>query len=187
MEDHKLLELLFDRSSDAIRALQQRFGRRLYRTALNILGSAQDAEEAVNDTYLAIWNAIPPERPDPLEGYVHRTGRNIALNRLRRQTAQKRFCGYDCSLDELADTLGSSCLEEELDARLLGQAIDRFLDTIPKTSRILFLRRYWFGDQVRQIAKDLGMSENTVSVRLTRIRSALKDYLIKEDFIDEKP
>lgn len=182
MEDTKLLQLLNERNDSAITALAKRFGQRLFRTACNILGSREDAEEAVSDTYLALWNAIPPENPQPLEGYVHRTGRNIALKKLRYLRAQKRSCDYDVSLEELSSILPGGSMEETMDARLLGQTMDRFLDTIPQTSRILFLRRYWFGDTVKALAKEFAMTENALSVRLSRIRSQLKDYLVKEGF-----
>ena len=182
MEDRKLIGLLFARSEQAITALTQRFGNRLYATAYNILNSREDAEEAVSDTYLALWNTIPPEKPDPLEGYVYRTGRNIALKKLRFLCAQKRSSQYDISLDELTAVLSGGSLEDTLDAREFGLAIDRFLDTLPKQNRILFLRRYWFGDSVKQLSKDFSLAENTVSVRLSRIRNQLKTYLTKEGF-----
>lgn len=182
MEDRKLIALFFERSEQAITALTPRFGNRLYATAYNILNSREDAEEAVSDTYLALWNAIPPEKPDPLEGYVYRTGRNIALKKLRFLRAQKRSSQYDISLDELSSVLSSGNLEDAIDARELGLVIDRFLTTLPKQSRILFLRRYWFGDSVKQLSKDFSLTENTVSVRLSRIRTQLKTYLIKEGF-----
>lgn len=186
MEDKKILELLWNRAEAALEALAKKFGRRLLYTAMNILGNPQDAEEAVNDTYMALWNTIPPEKPDPLAGYVHRTGRNVALNKRRHLTAQKRNSQYDVSLDELAGILPAPSFEDLLDARALGQAIDRFLDTIHRENRILFLRRYWFGDSVKELAHTFGMSENTVSVRLSRIRTQLKAYLIeKEGFFHE--
>lgn len=185
MEDKKILELLWNRVESAIDALAKKFGRRLLYTAMNILGNPQDAEEAVSDTYLALWNTIPPEKPDPLAGYVHRTGRNVALKKFRYLTAQKRNTQYEVSLEELAGILPAPSMEEMLDARELGQAIDRFLDTISKENRILFLRRYWFGDSVKTLAKAAALSENTVSVRLSRIRSQLKDYLYKEGFFHE--
>lgn len=185
MTDQRILALLWSRAESALDALAQKFGPRLLRTALNILGDRQDAEEAVNDTYLALWNAIPPERPTPLEGYVHRTGRNIALKKLRFLRAQKRSSQYDVSLDELAGILPGGCLEEALDARELGRAIDRFLDGQNATNRVLFVRRYWFGDGVKELASAIGMTESAVSVRLSRVRSQLKHYLYKEGFWDE--
>lgn len=182
MEDKKIIELLWKRAESALDALARKFGRRLLYTAMNILGNPQDAEEAVNDTYLALWNAIPPQKPDPLAGYVHRTGRNIALKKYRYKSAQKRAAQYDMSLEELSGVLPGPSFEEQMDARQLGRAIDAFLDTISKENRILFLRRYWFGDSVKHLAKAMGFSENTVSVRLSRIRGQLKDYLNKEGF-----
>lgn len=185
MEDRKILELLWNRLDSAIDALAAKFGKLLYQIALNILNSHPDAEESVNDTYLAIWNAVPPQRPDPLAGFVYRIGRNTALKRLRQNTAQKRNSTYDLSLDELSGSIPDSALEETLDARELGRAIDRFLGEQTADNRIIFLRRYWFGDSVGSIAKLMNLRENTVSVRLNRIRADLKTYLTKEGFIHE--
>lgn len=185
MDDGRILQLLWNRSEQAVTALASRFGKRLYALAMNILCNPQDAEESVSDTYLALWNAIPPARPNPLEGYVYRTGRNTALNHLRHRTAQQRDSRYDLSLDELAQILPGDTLEETLDAKQLGQAIDRFLDSISKENRILFLRRYWFGDSVKALSRELGLSVNVLSVRLHRIRTQLKDYLYKEGFFYE--
>ena len=185
MEDKQIVDLLWERSQEAIPALARQFGGRLQRTAMNILGNMEDAEEAVNDTYLALWDAIPPERPDPLEGYVYRTGRNVALKKLRYQSAQKRSSSYDLSLEELSDILPGQSIEDILDARALGQALDRFLATLSKADRILFLRRYWFGDRVKDLARQQFTTENALSVRLSRLRQKCKDHLIKEGFFDE--
>lgn len=182
MDDPKILELLWHRTEGAIDALAAKFGRRLHTTAMNILGDSRDAEEAVNDTYLAIWDAIPPARPDPLCAYVYKVGRNSALKLLRSRTAQKRSSGYALSLEELAQVLPAGTLEEQLDARALGQAIDQFLNTLDTNDRVLFLRRYWFGDSVSALAVQRYMTPGAVSVRLHRIRTKLKDYLYKEGF-----
>lgn len=185
MEDRQIIKLLWDRAEAAIDALAAKFGKRLHRTAMNILGDRQDAEEAVNDTYLAVWNAIPPAQPDPLGAFVFKIGRNTALNHLRTRSAQKRSSGYTLCLDELAEVLPAASVEEELDAKALGQAIDCFLATLEPNSRTLFLRRYWFGDSVKELSRYAGVSENVLSVRLHRIRGKLKDYLNKEGFWDE--
>lgn len=180
MDDNKIIQLFFARMDSAISALSKKYGTRLQRTALNILGDPQDAEEAVNDTYLALWNKIPPERPDPLGVYVCRVVRNIALKQLRTSTAQKRNNHYDLSLEELTESLSGGTLEETLDTRILGDAINHFLDTLQTEQRVLFVRRYWFGDSIRGIARDLGLTENATTVRLHRLRTQLKDYLYKE-------
>lgn len=185
MEDQQILKLLWERAERALDALARKFGRGLYRLARNILASHPDAEETVNDTYLALWNAIPPEKPDPLAGYVYRVGKNTALKRLRENTAQKRDSRYDISLDELAECVAGCSLEDEFDARLLGRSINRYLDTLNAQNRVIFLRRYWFGDPVKEIAALYSMTPGSVSVRLSRLRDALREHLHKEGFFDE--
>lgn len=184
MDDNKIMALLWQRSESAIQAMADRFGRRLQKIALNILGSIRDAEESVSDTYLAVWNAIPPRRPDPLAGFVYQTGRNQALKKLRSRSALKRSGNYDLSLEELAGCIPGPALEETVEAKELGGAIDRFLDLQSAQSRAIFLRRYWFGDSVKEIARDLGMKEPAVSLRLSRTREKLHKFLVKEGYRD---
>lgn len=182
MDDKKILDLLWQRSEQAIEALTERFGALLHRICMNILGDPLDAQECVSDTYLAVWNAIPPKKPNPLSPFVCRTGKNIALNRLRNNTAQKRDSRYDLSLAELEPYLGTTALDDTISARELGDLINRFLKTQKRDSRNIFLRRYWFGDSVTDIASDMGMTENTVSVRLSRTRDQLRAYLQKAGY-----
>ncbi len=184
MEDRKILQLLLARVEDAIAVMAKKFGQRLLATARHILGNHQDAEESVNDTYLAVWNAVPPKEPDPLSGFVYKTGRNLALKKLRSNTAQKRNGTYDLSIDELASCIPGPALEETVEARELGRMIDAFLDTLSKENRAIFLRRYWFGDSPKEIAASLFLTVNTVNVRLSRMRNRLKDYLIKEGYYE---
>ncbi len=185
MEDSKILDLLWNRAEGALDALERKYGKLLHRIAYNILGREEDAQECVNDTYLALWEAIPPQRPEPLCPYVCRTGRYIALNRLRSDRAQKRGEGYDLSLEELAGCIPGPCLENTVSARALAQAIDSFLDGQTKENRVLFVRRYWFGDSLQEAAKIVGMRPNTAAVRLHRLREKLKEYLIKEALYEE--
>ena len=179
MEDKDILALLFARSEQALAALAAKFGHRLQRLAANILPT----EEAVSDTYLAIWNTVPPHRPDPIAPYILRICKNISVSRLRVIAAQKRSA-YEVALDELADTIGQNTLEQILDARALGRIIDDFLNTVPQVDRVIFLRRYWYGDQVKAIARRVGMTENAVSVRLNRLRSSLRNILSKEGYYE---
>lgn len=183
MDDRYILTLLNRRSEHALAALSEKFGQRLLALAMNILGNREDAQECVNDTYLALWDTIPPKEPDPLWPYACRIGKNIALSRLRKNTAHKRGA-YELSLEELSECIGEDMLQQALDAKALGRTIDRFLGTQTKENRILFVRRYWFGDSVGDIAKARGLSENAVSVRLNRTRSKLRDYLMKEGFYE---
>lgn len=185
MDDCGIIRLLWSRTEQGLEQLACRFGHRLYATAMHILGEPRDAEETVNDTYLAVWNAIPPQKPDPLSAFVYKVGRNLALKRLRANTAQKRQGDYGLSLEELEDCIPASALDEQVEARALGRAIGRFLDGCGKEDRRIFLRRYWFGDGVNQIAAELGMKPNTVTARLSRMRSRLRIHLTKEGYDHE--
>ena len=182
MEDRQILDLLWSRSEEGITALNQKLGSRLQRLAQNILLDPQDAQECVNDTLLALWNAIPPHRPEPILPYALRICKNIATSRLRGRLAIKRS-GYEIALDELADAIGADTLQQALDEQALGSAIDAFLATLSPENRVIFLRRYWHGESVSAIASLVSLSENTVSVRLSRIRGKLRTYLKKEDLL----
>ena len=184
MDDHSIITLLWERSESALTMLAQRFGQRLLATARNILDSREDAEETVSDTYLAIWNCIPPDKPQPLSPFVYRIGRNLALKRYRDNSALKRRSRFDLSLDELAGCIPGPCMEEDFDARELGRLINDFLGTVSSDNRRIFLRRYWFGDSVTEIAAAFTLTPNTVSVRLNRIRNQLRSYLHEEGYYE---
>lgn len=178
MDEKQLMQLLWDRSECAPEALSQAYGKLLYRIAHNILSDHQMAEECVNDAILALWDAIPPNRPSPLISYACGIVRNIALNRRREQTE------YDLSLDELADFIPAPRANDALNAKELGQIVNAFLGTIGRKNRNIFLRRYWFGDSVKEIALAFSMTENAVSVRLSRTRDKLRAYLIQEGYYE---
>ncbi len=184
MEDRQIITLFWHRAEQAITATNDKYGPLLHRIAGNILGDPLDAQECISDAYLALWRRIPPEKPEPLRPYVCRIVRNLALKRHRDDCVQKRNSQYDLSLDELSGCLAGPSMEEALEARELGRAIDAFLDTVSAENRIIFLRRHWFGDSVKEIAAARGISENAVSVRLNRTRNQLKAYLIQEGYYE---
>lgn len=183
MRDEAILDLFFARSEEAIDALRQTYGAACLRLAENILKNPADAEECVDDAYLAAWNAIPPQRPESLGAWLLRVVRNQALRRYRANTAQKRNSFFDAALDELADIVPSpSGAEERLDERELTALLDRFLDSLDPASRVIFVRRYWYAEPMEDIARAMGMPRSTVSVRLHRTRNKLRDCLIKEGY-----
>ena len=184
MEDAQIITLLFDRSERAMEELAAKYGALLRCITSNLLPSGEDAQECINDTYLALWNAIPPERPDPLCAYVCAVCRNLSLKRRRDDSARKRDSSFDRSMEELAETLGTSSTEALWAARELGREIDRFLDTLDRESRVLFVRRYWFGDSVEELSRAFHISKNNVSVRLSRIREKLRRHLLEQGVYD---
>ena len=186
MDDRQIISLFFERSEQAIEALSAKYGALMKRVALNVLGSAEDAEESVNDALLSVWNTVPPEDPQSLSAYSCRITRNIALTRYQRNTAQKRNSHFDISLDELTESFaGKGSVEDSVSAEELGRLINQFLAGQNRKNRQIFVRRYWFGEDIRELAECFQMSENHVSVRLSRLRGKLRSYLEKEGFLNE--
>ena len=186
MEDKKIIELFFARSERAIECVRERYGDLCRHIASNMLSDPEDVEECLSDTYLALWNAIPPAQPQKLRPFVARIARNQAGNKLAYNSARKRGREVTVPLEELEPWLASSRdVEGELDGKELTRAIERFLLTLDADSRNVFLRRYWFYDSVEQIAEGYGTTESWVKSRLLRTRSKLRIYLIKEGYIYE--
>ena len=184
LKDHEIIDLFFERSEQAITELIIKYGAAIRNVASNILKNVQDVEECTNDTYLQVWNRIPPARPKYLGAYSCRIVRNISLNRYYTNTAQKRNSHYDVALEELEETIPSlSTVETEYDAKELTRYLNQFLKQLSREARYLFLRRYWYGDSVTQIANALETKPHAVSVRLFRLRQKLQNYLQKEGMI----
>ena len=184
MTDTEIISLFFARSEQAIDELAKKHGNAVARVARNILGNEQDTEECVNDTYLGTWNTIPPHRPSPLRTFVCRIARNLATKKYHSNTAVIRNSQYDLALDDLEEILaGSNSVEEAYEAKELGAAINGFLATLNPSDRFLFMRRYWYSDPVKDIAKMAHSTTNSVTVRLFRIREKLRHYLVKEGLL----
>lgn len=182
IDDEKIIELFFERSEQAIRELDIKYGKICHNLSYNIVNSRQDAEECVNDAYLGAWNAIPPVKPDPLLTYICKIVRNISLNLYHRKEAAKRSSHYTIAIEEIeACIAATNAVEAEIEAVELAHSIERFLDTLTVENRVLFMRRYWFSDSCRDIAGFMGLTEKNVSVRLTRIREKLRQYLIERE------
>ena len=182
MRDEEIIALYFARSERAIAAAQEQYGSYCRAIARNILGSEDDAEECVNDTLLRAWNAIPPQRPARLGAFLGTIARNVALNRLERDRAEKRGRGQgELALSELEECLPAPRgVEEALEERAAVRAVEAFLRAQPPSRRRMFIRRYWYASPIREIARDWGYSESKTASLLRRMRDALKKYLEQE-------
>ena len=184
MKDHEIIDLFFERSEQAITELILKYGAAIKTVASNILKDAQDVEECSNDTYLQVWNRIPPTRPKYLGAYSCRIARNLSLKRYYSNTAEKRNSYYDVALDELEETIPAlSTVESVYDAKELTKYLNQYLKGLSKEDRFLFMRRYWYGDGISQIAQAMGITPHTASVRLFRLRQKLQNYLQSEGMI----
>ena len=182
MEDHEIVALYFARSERAITETARKFGAYCRKIAWNILASRRDAEECENDTWLAAWDSMPENRPARLAPYLGRITRNLALDRLDQAAAQKRGGGQAALLlDELAECLPApDRVEQEVEAAELARQISAFLRAQPEPARSMFLRRYWYGDAIGEIAVRYGMPTGRVRVTLHRTRARLRQALERE-------
>lgn len=181
LTDWEIIDLYFQRSEQAIEETEQKYGSSCARIARNILKDSRDVEESVSDTWLAAWNAIPPQKPAPLRAYLFRIVRNVATARYHKNTAQKRDSSYDVALSELEEILAApDGVEEHLSAQELTELLNRFLAGLDRENRVLFVRRYWYGDPVNELAQRFHMGPNALSARLKRLREKLRKELAKE-------
>lgn len=181
MDDKQIIRLFFERSEQAITELSQKYGDLCMKIARRILNDHQDAEECVNDAYLGAWNSIPPQSPDPLRAYICRIVRNRSLKKLRTNSAIKRGSQFEVALSELEDCIPDNSMDEQLSISELSAQINTFLAVLPKDDRLMFVKRYWFSESISELADAFGITENNVSVRLSRIRGKLHQYLNRKE------
>ena len=184
MEDSYIIRLYFDRNEEAIGATATKYGNYCTAIAKNILGTAEDAEECVNDTYLKTWNAIPPNFPRILSAFLGKIVRNLALNRYKHSHADKRGGGeLPLVLEELATCVsGKDSVEDAIDYKDLVEDINGFLSTLSVIKRKLFLCRYFYTESMETLSEKFGMSYSNLSMTLSRLRMQLKDYLSKRGY-----
>jgi RNA polymerase sigma-70 factor (ECF subfamily) len=177
MDDNAIITLFQRRSEDALTAAAERFGAYCRKIADNILHSGDDAEECVNETWLAAWNAIPPAEPARLGAFLGKITRNIALDRYAAAHAQKRGAGAaQVALDELAELQSP----ETSDEGEITRVINDFLREEPPEQADIFIKRYWYMADIRQIAAETGQSRSKIASLLFRMRGRLKQKLESE-------
>ncbi len=182
MEDQQIVELFWQRSETAIAELEKKYGNRAQQFALHILGDPSDAQECVNDALHTLWRQIPPERPSYLWAYFSRVLRNLCCDRVDHIHAAKRDVRHELCLSELEGCLpAGGDVEHMLESKRITQTINAFLDTQDPVSRVIFVRRYYYFDSCQEIAKRLRMTRGAVNTRLSRLRSALRTMLEKEE------
>lgn len=182
MNDAEIVGLLTERSEKGLTAARESYGKLLRGIAYGILRSEQDAEECESETLLRAWNSIPPAKPEHLCAYLCRIARRLALDRLRYAGAARRS-GEALPIDELEEAIaGSMDAGDRLSEKELTRLLNQFLGSQDKLTRVIFMRRYWFGDTVRETAQRLHVSESMVKSRISRTLKRLREYLRKEGY-----
>ena len=180
MDDQKIIDLYWSRSESAIAETDRKYGKYCYSIAFNILTNKEDAEERVSDTYMAAWKAMPPKRPSILATFLGKITRRLSIDIWRKRNRQKRGGGeLTLMLSELSEVLEDS-VAEQTEEGAIGTVIDAFLRTLPKTERVVFVRRYFYGCSIAEIAKECGVGSSKIKSMLHRTRQKLRVRLQKE-------
>jgi len=180
VEDTKIIALFWERNEQAVKETDIAYGRRLYVLSNNILNNREDAQECVSDTYMETWKTIPPKRPKHFYAYLAAICRNLSLNKLDWRMAAKRNAEVVALTQEMESCIPDRRQDAELDRREFKRVLEAFLDSLPKESRLIFLRRYLYVDTVAEIAARYGISEGKVKTQLHRTRNKLRSFLAKE-------
>ena len=183
MEDSNILALYFSRCEDAIAETGRKYGGYCYKIAYNILSNREDSEESVNDTYLSAWNSIPPQRPQRLSTFLGKRTRNHAIDRWRKRSSQKRGGSEtELALEELGQCVsGVPSAESVMIRKEILDCLNRFLTTLPKEQKTVFLCRYWYMNSLDEIARQTGFSVGKIKSMLHRTRKRLALELQKEE------
>ncbi len=184
MNDREIVALFLARDESAIKAVSEKYRSYCAKIAANILGSYDEAEDCVNDALMRAWESIPPHKPEMLSTFLGKLTRNIAINMRRQSQALKRGSGEaELMFEELSELIpGDGSVEREFDLKELTGAINSFLYTLPEQARNIFICRYWYCDNIHDIAKEFAVSKNKVYVTLSRTRKKLCEYLRKEGY-----
>ena len=182
MEDRQIVDLYWERSETAISESAKKYGRYCHSIAYRILFDEQDSCECVNDTWLKAWDSMPPHRPARLSAFLGKITRNLAINRYHFERTEKRGGGeLPLALDELQDCIpGTQSVESVADDLVLKDVISRFVAGLSTDDRRIFLQRYWYFRQVKEIAQDYGMTQSRVKMSLLRSREKLRAMLESE-------
>lgn len=204
LDDKDIIELYWSRDPSAIVVSAEQYGKYCHQIAWNILRNPEDCEECINETWFRAWNSMPDARPDYLAAFFGAITRRLSLDYYRKNRALKRGGGeMPLIYDELQDCrsktedapmpsrtagaaqaeLSHNNVEHHLDVMILTEAINSFLSRLDSTSRILFVRRYWYADSIHDLAGSLHLSESRIKSNLFRTRKKLKKHLESEGII----
>ncbi len=183
LEDTDIIVLYWERDERAIDETDFKYRKYLFTIAYNILYSNEDCDECLDDTYIGAWRAMPPECPKNLKAFLTTIIRRVSINRYNEKNREKRVpSNLTASLDDIGDMMGENTLINEIEAEELGRAISKFLRTLSKRQRYIFMSRYYVADPIDKIANDLGISKSTVNKEIASIKTGLKESLEREGY-----
>ena len=179
LDDFEIVSLYHARNEQAVEVTEKQYGQYCRTVSMNILHSEPDAEECVNDTWVAAWNTMPPKWPQNLCAYLGKLTRNLSINRLKALRREKRDASLTVALEELEDVIPAP---DDTEATVICSWLDEYLGTLGQLDRQLFVERYWYGHSVKDLARHHGLTANAATKRITRTREGLRDFLIERGY-----
>ena len=180
MDDAKIIDLFWARNEEAIQETEKAYGRKLHALANKILNNREDAQECVSDTYTKTWEIIPPQRPKYYYAFLASICRHLSFHKVDWKLAAKRNAEVVTLTQEMEMCIPDTSRDRELEGKELERIMNAFLESLPKDTRLIFLRRYWHVDTIAEIAARYGMTESKVKMQLSRTRAKLQTYLESE-------
>ncbi len=178
MKDEEIINLYWNKSENAIFETEKKYRKYCEYIAYNILQDKEDTKECINDAFLNVWNAIPPQKPKILKAFLGKITRNLAINKYEKKKAKKRGWTIEAVLEELEECISDNHrIEEKIEYEELIKNINVFLETLSKDKRKIFIERYWYLNSIKVISKNNKLTESNTKTTLSRIRNQLKKFL----------
>lgn len=179
ISDIEIVGMFWQRNEVAIPLTSQKYDKLLYQIGYNILHDHCDCEECQNDTYLGIWNAIPPTRPQSFRAFIAGMMRNIAIDKYYHKASKKRIPSeLTVSMDECKELLSAEGNPyDEILVKELGRIISSFIRSLDEKDKYVFMSRFYLVESVELIAGELRVTESAIYKKLTKLKADLKKYL----------
>ena len=185
--DDALILRIAQGDTAALEVLYRQTSSSIYGFALSILRDPVAAEDVMQDTFVSVMQSASSYQPSgkPM-AWLLTIARNLALNRYKARSAQKRQGDvFALSLDELDDCAPAlSSPDDEAMAAELGRSISAFLRTQSEEVRSMFILRYFYCEPVEALAARFHCGESRIKTTLLRTRRKLKEHLIKEGYCE---
>jgi RNA polymerase sigma factor (sigma-70 family) len=187
MEDENIVDLLYDHNEQGLIFTKEKYNLLLENLSFGIVRNRDDSEECVNDSYLKLWDTIPPYKPSFLRSFLCKITRQISIDKYRFNNRKTRNINKQVSLSDLDyEICGSSNVEDKLNEETLMNIINDFINNLDIESQTLFVNKYFLFKTSKEISEMFSINENYIDVKLYRIRKKLLKHLESEGYLLEK-
>lgn len=178
MDERELIARLQKRDEAAFEELIRQYEKKVYTLCFRMCGNSEDAEEAAQDAFLALWRGIDRFRQESsLSTWIYRLATNACIDTLRRRKKQSGSVSLD---DEelFVDAVDTSPQPQEtVERREAQKLLQEGLSALPEEYRKVLILREIEGLSYTEIAESASIELGTVKSRISRGRSLLRNFL----------